>query len=128
MPHAHESKGLAREIAEWTFNIIVLIFGAGSIAYPYVIPSASMESTLMTGDHVIVDKLSMGDNRDNSSDSRYWGLVPRENIVGKPVLILWSYDAPSEDLLEYNWHHVADLAQHFFTKTRWRRTLNIVRP
>ena len=42
---------------------------------------------------------AMGDNRDNSLDSRYWGFVPRENIIGKPLLIFWSYDAPTEDLV-----------------------------
>ena len=36
---------------------------------------------------------AMGDNRDNSLDSRYWGLVPRDNIMGKPLIIFWSYDA-----------------------------------
>ena len=40
----------------------------------------------------------MGDNRDDSLDSRYWGFVPRENIIGKPLVIFWSYDAPTEDL------------------------------
>jgi signal peptidase I len=70
---------------------------------------------------------AMGDNRDNSLDSRYWGLVPRENIIGKPTIILWSYDAPTEDLKDYTVHHFVDLAQHFFTKTRWNRTLNLIR-
>jgi hypothetical protein len=42
--------------------------------------------------------LAMGDNRDNSSDSRYWGFVPRENIIGKPILIYWSHRACTEDL------------------------------
>ena len=69
---------------------------------------------------------AMGDNRDNSLDSRYWGLVPRENIIGKPLIIFWSYDAPTEDLKDYNVHHLVDLAQHFFTKTRWNRTLKLV--
>ena len=42
---------------------------------------------------------AMGDNRDNSLDSRYWGFVPRENIIGKPLIIFWSYDAPTEELV-----------------------------
>jgi len=35
----------------------------------------------------------LGDNRDNSLDSRYWGLVPRENVIGRPLLIYWSAKA-----------------------------------
>jgi len=73
---------------------------------------------------------AMGDNRDNSADSRFWGLVPRENIIGKPVVIFWSYDAPTEQLVggTLNPAHLIDLAQHFFTRTRWNRTLKLVRP
>jgi signal peptidase I len=210
----------ARDAAAWAAQIIVLLFATSTVAMPYVIPSASMESTLMTGDHLLVDKLAyaphgalaskllpysdirhgdivvfryppdiretyvkrvigipgdrlrmengvvirngvplqepyiqhiaaapdytrdnfpeltvpdgnyfmMGDNRDNSSDSRVWGFVPRENITGKPLIIFWSYDAPTEDLMEFNIHHMVDLAEHFFTKTRWDRTLRLVRP
>jgi signal peptidase I len=232
-------------VAEWTITILILLFGTSTIAQPFVIPTSSMHNTLLTGDHVIVDKLAyappdafskhvlpyeevqrgdiivflhpvtpkedlvkrcigipgdhlklvnkqvfingkpleepyvihqndslpyrdnfpqgepeyiqdpkmaqrayqmlrdnvvngelvvpegnyfaMGDNRDNSLDSRYWGLVPRDNIEGKPLIIFWSYDAPTEDLLDYNLHHVFDLATHFFTKTRWNRTLRLVR-
>ena len=40
----------------------------------------------------------MGDNRDSSLDSRYWGFVPRENIMGKPLIIYWSFDASTEEL------------------------------
>jgi signal peptidase I len=236
----------ANSVAEWVFNFIVLIFATSTIAQPFVIPSASMESTLMTGDHVIVDKLAyapsnswsarllpyeqiqrgdiivfrypvderqnyikrviglpgdrlrlengavwrngvpldekyvqhifpfapnqyrdnfpagtpnpgeldwraqqmleysvrggelvvppgsvfaMGDNRDNSLDSRYWGFVPEENIVGKPVLVWWSYEAPENELTDFiNVRHVFDLATHFFVKTRWSRTMRVVRP
>ncbi len=232
-------------IAEWVVTFIILLFGTSTIAQPFVIPTSSMHNTLMTGDHLIVDKLAyappgklsshllpytevkrgdiivfrhpvllqedyvkrvigipgdrlklvnqvvylngrpltepyiihsvgdsspyrdnfpegspeyaanpqmvdrvftmlrehvdkgelvvpagsyfaMGDNRDNSLDSRYWGLVPRENIMGKPTIIFWSYDAPTEDLKDYSIHHMLDLAQHFFTKTRWDRTLRLV--
>jgi signal peptidase I len=65
---------------------------------------------------------ALGDNRDQSSDSRYWGFVPRENIVGTPLLIYWSYDAPTDRLLNPSFGHVMDLALNFFTKTRWERT------
>jgi signal peptidase I len=70
---------------------------------------------------------AMGDNRDNSSDSRYWGFVPRENIIGKPLLIFWSYDASTEDLEYFTVNHFIDLAKNFFVKTRWDRTLKLVR-
>src|SRR5579884_1783091 len=233
-------------LAEWVVTFILLIYGTSLIAQPFVIPTSSMHNTLLTGDHLIVDKLAyapggsvagtflpytpvkrgdiivfwhpiliqedyvkrvigvpgdhiklvhkelwlnghqvnepyaihimnsydpyrddfpnggtpdylgdprmvdrandmlknnvvngelvvpqgqyfaMGDNRDNSLDSRYWGLVPRENIKGKPTIIFWSYDAPTEDLRDYNVHHLFDLATHFFTKTRWNRTLELI--
>lgn len=209
---------MTRNIFEWTFNIVVLIFATSMVAQPFVIPTGSMEGTLLVGDHLIVDKLAyspsdklaplpyeqvqrgdiivfryppdiretyvkrvigvpgdrirmvdkqvyrngtplnepytqhidlalnhdrdnfpeltvppesyfaLGDNRDNSSDSRVWGFVPRRNIVGKPLIVLWSYDAPTEDLTGYSLHHAIDLAQHFFTRTRWSRTLQLVRP
>jgi signal peptidase I len=72
---------------------------------------------------------AMGDNRDNSLDSRYWGFIPRENIIGKPVLVFWSFDAPTEHLADGNIRldHVADVALHFFSKTRWDRTFRLVR-
>ena len=232
---------MTRTIAEWAGTLVVLLFATSTVAQPYIIPTGSMEGTLMTGDHVIVDKLcysppgsltgrllpyedvkrgdiivfrhpldisqnlvkraigvpgdrirlvnkevyrngeklvepytqhvfpnrdpyrddfppaawfapreraremlmqnvrdgevivppgnyfAMGDNRDNSDDSRYWGFVPRENIIGKPVIVLWSYDAPTEDLTSYSVHHAVDLAEHFFTRTRWNRTLLLPR-
>lgn len=64
----------------------------------------------------------LGDNRDNSEDSRYWGFVPRDYVVGKPLFIYWSYDAPTAALDHWNVAHLVDVAEHFFTKTRWERT------
>ncbi len=229
-------------IAEWTVTIILLLFGTTTLVQAFVIPTGSMEDTLLIGDHLLVDKLAyapagaitknllpyseikrgdiivfrypvdirqtfvkrvvgipgdhiklenkkvflngkmlqepykfhktdyidsyrdnfpgdpnvrlyepaqvmlekhvqngevvvppanyfaMGDNRDSSLDSRYWGFVPRENIIGKPLIIYWSYDAPTERLANptIGLDHVLDLAQNFFTKTRWRRTFRLI--
>ena len=73
----------------------------------------------------------MGDNRDNSQDSRYWGFLPRENVKGKALLIYWSYEAEREDYEEEGaGAFVKDLASvftHFFTRTRWDRMLHQIR-
>lgn len=71
----------------------------------------------------------MGDNRDSSLDSRYWGFVPRSHIIGKPLLIYWSYDAPTYRLVSpgLDLDHIKDLLANFFTKTRWRRTFLLIR-
>ncbi len=218
-------------IAEWTITILLLLFLTTTLVQAYVIPTGSMEDTLLIGDHLLVDKLAfapagpvskyllpytdvkrgdiivfrypvdinqtfvkrcigipgdrirvinkqvylngvrldepytyhksdyidsfrdnfpgepnvsvdrrasdmllnhvtngevvvppnsyfaMGDNRDSSLDSRYWGFVPRENIIGKPLVIYWSYDAPTDQLNTSSIsveHGVRDLAQHIF--------------
>ena len=69
----------------------------------------------------------LGDNRDNSADSRYWGFVPRSYVIGEPLLVYWSYDAPTADLEEWSVDHLVDVAEHFFTRTRWERTLLVPR-
>lgn len=230
-------------LAEWVVTVLILVFTTTSLAQAFVISSSSMEDTLMTGDHVLIDKLAyspagslsrhllpyqevqrgdiivfryplditknyvkraigvpgdhiriigkqlllngkpvvepykllktafylpfrdnfpatpdfpifpsgaamlrdhvqgselvvpagryfaMGDNRDNSEDSRYWGFVPRENIIGKPVIIYWSYESTTDRLSgsPLNPDHLKDLALNFFSKTRWNRSFQLVR-
>jgi signal peptidase I len=229
-------------VAEWAVTIILLLFGTTNLVQAFVIPTGSMEDTLLIGDHLLVDKLAfspsgpiskyilpytdvkrgdiivfrypvdisqtfvkrcigvpgdrirvinkqvylngvrldepytyhksdyidsyrdnfpgepnvsvdhratdmllnhvingevvvppntyfaMGDNRDSSLDSRYWGFVPRENIIGKPLVIYWSYDAPTDQLntSSISVEHIQDLVQHIFTKTRWRRSFMLI--
>jgi signal peptidase I len=71
----------------------------------------------------------MGDNRDDSQDSRYWGFVPRENIIGKPLVIYWSvrdWDRNPSGSVEGRLYHLAYAVTHFFQLTRWNRTLRLV--
>ncbi len=228
-------------VFEWTLNILILLFGTTTLVQAFIVPTPSMDTTVMVGDHLLVDKLSyantdpiskyllpytepkrgdvivfrypmdirqnyvkrvmgvpgdhihilnkvvylngkplqepyaqhifpglepyrdtfpaepagpvvdraikmlaenvqngelvvppgnyfaMGDNRDNSLDSRYWGFVPRDYIIGKPLFIFWSYDAPTEDWVGSGGGHYVDLLQNFFAKTRWNRTLKLIR-
>jgi signal peptidase I len=74
---------------------------------------------------------AMGDHRGVSLDSRYWGFIPQENVIGRPMFIYWSFDTPSD---QYTKTGVADrvgflahVVLHFFDETRWGRTLKVVR-
>ena len=68
----------------------------------------------------------MGDNRDNSRDSRYFGLVRRPALIGKPLFIYWSYQSapyPDGGGTVREWaEYYASVAMHFLTRTRWSRT------
>jgi signal peptidase I len=73
----------------------------------------------------------MGDNRDNSLDSRFWGSIPRQNIFGRPFLLYWSYEAEPNSHI---WRgpidkirQLASVAIHFFSRTRWDRMFRLVR-
>lgn len=73
---------------------------------------------------------AMGDNRDNSLDSRYWGFVPRENIIGRPMVIYWSFEADRGDYektdLVDRVKSIGNVVIHFFDRTRWRRMFRLV--
>ncbi|MDQ2777157.1 MAG: signal peptidase I [Acidobacteriota bacterium] len=247
-PPAAKQEQARNGIAEWAVTILLLLFGTTTLVQAFVIPTGSMEDTLLIGDHLLVDKLAyapagpvskyllpyeepkhgdiivfrypgdisqtfvkrvigvpgdhlkmvnrivyrngvplyepyvyhkfpydasrdnfpgepyifaeglqaqlqrdmldhhvtngevivpphsyfaMGDNRDNSLDGRYWGFVPRDYILGKPLLIYWSYRASTEDLAGSSVSslltHFVDLGEHFFSRTRWDRTFKVIR-
>lgn len=86
------------------------------------------------GDDLVVPPghfFAMGDHRGVSLDSRYWGFIPQENVIGRPMFIYWSFDTPGD---QYQKTDVGDrigffahTVLHFFDGTRWGRTLKVVR-
>ena len=72
----------------------------------------------------------MGDNRDVSLDSRFWGFIPRENVIGRPLFIYWSFETPKD---QYERTSMTDrvgfllhVVTHFFGETRWSRMFHLV--
>ena len=87
---------------------------------------------LVNGDLVVPpgNYFMLGDNRHNSADSRYWGFVPRANIVGRPLFNYWSFQSNEEDydqgspVARLAW--MIHIALHLFTDTRWSRTFHVI--
>lgn len=92
-----------------------------------------MQQHLQDGDLVIPEDsyFAMGDNRDDSYDSRYWGFVPKENLIGRPLFIYWSFETPEDQYSRTAWSDrvgfLFHVIVHFFDQTRWRRTFHPVR-
>ena len=89
--------------------------------------------SFVQGDDVVVPPdsfFAMGDNRDVSFDSRYWGFIPRANIIGRPMFVYWSFETPEgqykETAMSDRAKNLAHTVVHFFDETRWRRTLRLV--
>jgi signal peptidase I len=107
---------------------------------PYPQPGGATEAWavdfpnhVVNGDLVVPPGMyfMMGDNRHDSLDSRFWGFVPRQNIVGRPLFNYWSFVTPES---EYDQTGVgnrmawmAHVVLHFFTETRWSRTFHLTR-
>jgi len=111
--------------------------------FPLVAPSEEYQVTpdwqLLLKQHIEGDDLvvpadnyfAMGDNRDVSYDSRYWGFIPRRNVIGRPMFIYWSFETPPHQYekkeIGERLSFLAQVVIHFFDETRWRRTLKVVR-
>jgi signal peptidase I len=106
----------------------------GSQLYSPVLPEWAHEiKKHIQGDQIVVPPgkyFAMGDNRDHSSDSRYWGFVDRDAVMGRPFLIYWSVEASSADYTPNTfWQRLAgifDTLLHLPTRTRWSRMLHTV--
>lgn len=93
----------------------------------------ALPSHIQNGELVVPPNsiFAMGDNRDVSLDSRYWGFVPYENVIGRPMFLYWSFQQPRD---EYTRTSIAERLQflftiviHFFDQTRWSRMFHVVR-
>jgi signal peptidase I len=95
--------------------------------------AVDLPNHIVNGDLVVPPGyvFAMGDNRPQSLDGRYWGFVPRENIVGRPVFVYWSFETPASqadktsigDRIAFMGHVLI----HIFDETRWSRTFHVIR-
>lgn len=92
------------------------------------LPNHVQNGDLVVPEHVV---FAMGDNRIGSLDSRFWGFVPDNNIMGRPMFVYWSFVTPDDEQYKtgasstVSW--VAHVITHFFSDTRWSRTGHITR-
>ncbi len=97
--------------------------------------SQDLQSHIQNGDLVVPPGrvFAMGDNREHSLDGRFWGFVPRENILGRPLFNYWSFETSASAMDEQQANvgsrvgSFFSTALHFFDKTRWSRTLHLIR-
>lgn len=98
------------------------------LSEPYAVFKKSAFHTTFNMPRQIVPRgelFMLGDNRNNSQDSRYWGSVPQTNVIGKPLWIFWSYNAPTFAWLDTGLMHklrfYASVGTHLLANTRWSR-------
>ena len=86
------------------------------------------------GDDLVVPPgtiFAMGDNRLDSLDGRFWGFIPVENILGRPLFVYWSFKTPADQIEKQSIgdriSFIGHVVLHIFDETRWKRTLHLVR-
>ena len=95
--------------------------------------AVELPSHIQDGDLVVPPNsvFAMGDNRTKSLDGRFWGFVPRENIVGRPMFVYWSFKTPPDQInktgLGDRIGFLGHVLIHIFDQTRWSRTFHVVR-
>jgi signal peptidase I len=73
------------------------------------------------------DLLVLGDNRDNSRDSRFWGFLPIDQVKGRAMLVYWSYEATREEYRRDSWMDWLKDTFSAFRRTRWKRFFHVIR-
>jgi len=96
---------------------------------------AQDEPSHLDGQDIVVPPgkvFAMGDNREHSLDGRFWGFVPRENIMGRPLFNYWSFEATADEMnpdatMGARIGSFFTTALHIFDRTRWKRTLHLIK-